>query len=675
MAHQPSQSDRAPNEGLTVRAEAALTHPATLIALATLLVNDLVFKSLWHGSWWTGKLSDLAWVIFASPLLALPLTFLARRNPIAQKTAWVIAYIGLPFLYAAYNTFESLHDVIMGAFSLVRGTPGGSPFDPSDSIVIPIGFAVAMWVWRTVQIDRSETKAKLSLIVAVLACVASVATTAEEPPTGISVLGQDESGNVVAKDFRQNWGDFFISSDGGVTWEPDRENLATDESIDWNLPTAEAPEGTYSLEGPDVALTTNGITKTVHSTLNVNSKTDYRIFALATDSIGAGFGRVTHLPTDIHYDAGSGNLIVAVGLQGVLLRTRDGRWQRIGVGKYNPIDFSVASRAKLLIVGEELGTLVMALIIASVGSALSASTMPQRLDNHRYVRAILAGAVATVLTMMVILLVTSPTLDSLEWFSDVLMLYAFLLVLLSGFVITVLMVVAVRAFGTPSGTIISSVLTLLLLVISVFPLLNSYTEVGTLFDYSSDFRAFGAIVVGFISLIFVFAALIIRRSLGVVLATVLATAGMMLAALFVFLLWISGYIDLLPAKVAATALVWTVALVLYAYVRSKLHDQSQPPIEPPTDDDRQSIYPVRLSKNAKDDRTSPCPTTPSTTPPSTSQTRLPSSPAVTAASDSASPKASSNMVPTSRSLPATPTSSMQPSKRSLRLPAASLRTF
>ena len=61
----------------TARAEAALTHPATLLALATLLVNDLVFKWLWPDTWITGKLSDLAWVIFAPPLLALPLTFLA----------------------------------------------------------------------------------------------------------------------------------------------------------------------------------------------------------------------------------------------------------------------------------------------------------------------------------------------------------------------------------------------------------------------------------------------------------------------------------------------------------------------------------------------------------------------------------------------------------------------
>ena len=41
------------------RAAAALTHPITVGAVAILLINDLVFKSIWPGSWATGKLSDL----------------------------------------------------------------------------------------------------------------------------------------------------------------------------------------------------------------------------------------------------------------------------------------------------------------------------------------------------------------------------------------------------------------------------------------------------------------------------------------------------------------------------------------------------------------------------------------------------------------------------------------
>lgn len=55
MAHQQPHSDRASRGGITVRSEAALTYPATLLALATLLVNDLVFKWLWPGTWINGQ--------------------------------------------------------------------------------------------------------------------------------------------------------------------------------------------------------------------------------------------------------------------------------------------------------------------------------------------------------------------------------------------------------------------------------------------------------------------------------------------------------------------------------------------------------------------------------------------------------------------------------------------
>ncbi len=118
---------------LKTRGEAALTHPATLIALAVLLFNDLVLKSVWQGSWITGKLSDLAWVVFASPLLAFLLMFFAGDKAKAQLAAWDVAYIGLPLLYAAYNTFEPLHDLISRGMSLLSGKAGGSPFDPTDS--------------------------------------------------------------------------------------------------------------------------------------------------------------------------------------------------------------------------------------------------------------------------------------------------------------------------------------------------------------------------------------------------------------------------------------------------------------------------------------------------------------------------------------------------------------
>ena len=57
------------------RCASALMHPVTLGALGVLLVNDLVFKAFWPGAWVPGKLSDLAWMVFAPPVLAFVLSF------------------------------------------------------------------------------------------------------------------------------------------------------------------------------------------------------------------------------------------------------------------------------------------------------------------------------------------------------------------------------------------------------------------------------------------------------------------------------------------------------------------------------------------------------------------------------------------------------------------------
>ena len=111
----------------------ALTHPVTIAALVLLLLNDGLFKSLWPDAWLTGKLSDLAWVVFASPLLAFVLSLLLGRRRFGRRTAVLVSYIGLPALYAAFNTFEPVHDRILWGLSLVSGGNAGSPLDPSDS--------------------------------------------------------------------------------------------------------------------------------------------------------------------------------------------------------------------------------------------------------------------------------------------------------------------------------------------------------------------------------------------------------------------------------------------------------------------------------------------------------------------------------------------------------------
>ena len=130
------------------QAASALTHPVTVVALGLLLANDLLLKSLWPGAWATGKISDLAWVVFASPLLAFLLSRISCRNPTAERASFLAAYIGLPLLYAAFNTFAPLHDWISRGLSQALSGTSGAPLDSTDSLIIPLGLGVAVWTQR-----------------------------------------------------------------------------------------------------------------------------------------------------------------------------------------------------------------------------------------------------------------------------------------------------------------------------------------------------------------------------------------------------------------------------------------------------------------------------------------------------------------------------------------------
>ena len=141
--HETSPVKRAASVGFRQRAASALMHPVTLGALGVLLINDLLFKALWPGAWIPGKLSDLAWMMFAPPVLAFLLSFLARRNAAAQRAAFLAAYVGLPLLYAAFNTFAPVHDVVLRVLGVFGGDGPRSPLDPTDSLVIPFAMTAA----------------------------------------------------------------------------------------------------------------------------------------------------------------------------------------------------------------------------------------------------------------------------------------------------------------------------------------------------------------------------------------------------------------------------------------------------------------------------------------------------------------------------------------------------
>src|SRR5690554_2970964 len=55
-----------------------LTHPVSLAALVVMALNDHILKAQF-GSWWTGKMSDVAGLVFFPALLALAIAAVAPR--------------------------------------------------------------------------------------------------------------------------------------------------------------------------------------------------------------------------------------------------------------------------------------------------------------------------------------------------------------------------------------------------------------------------------------------------------------------------------------------------------------------------------------------------------------------------------------------------------------------
>ena len=221
------------------RAESALTHPATVAALGVLLLNDLLLKSLWPHSWLTGKLSDLTWLVFALPLLAFLLSFAARGNLTARRLAFLAAYVGLPLLYAAFNTFDPVHDLIMRGISLA-GAAAGSPRDATDSLVIPLAWASTLWVCRRRPAAPGAMRLRWAVLVAGVAALASVATSYPEPLYGVQRVGVADDGAIVAN---TEFGT-YLSVDGGLSWSRENRPLS---GVDWGGQSVETPRGRYSL--------------------------------------------------------------------------------------------------------------------------------------------------------------------------------------------------------------------------------------------------------------------------------------------------------------------------------------------------------------------------------------------------------------------------------------------
>ena len=158
-------------DAATAHALRALAHPLAVGALVLLALNDHVLKQAWPG-WVTGKLSDLAGLVVAPLVLALPLGWLRVRRP---------ALLAVLLTGAGFTTVKTTAvgaAVASATWSAVAG-PSYLLRDPSDLLALP-ALLLALRVHRLTAVPsrplRRRATAAAGAVVLPFAVLATAAT-------------------------------------------------------------------------------------------------------------------------------------------------------------------------------------------------------------------------------------------------------------------------------------------------------------------------------------------------------------------------------------------------------------------------------------------------------------------------------------------------------------------
>ncbi|MET7666636.1 hypothetical protein [Micromonospora luteifusca] len=201
-----------------------LCHPVTLLALVVLVVNDHLLKAALPGLL-TGKLSDVAGLVLAPPLVAVLLTLLVPRLPARAAALAGLVAVGAGF--ALVKTSGYAAELASSAWTVLAG-PSLVRADRTDLLTLP-ALGLAWWSWtRSRRRPVRQRAARLVRLLVVLppAVLAVAATSAIYYPyaLGTTMLDGQPAISVGSGYSGQDWptgpadGQWAVSGDAGVTW-------------------------------------------------------------------------------------------------------------------------------------------------------------------------------------------------------------------------------------------------------------------------------------------------------------------------------------------------------------------------------------------------------------------------------------------------------------------------
>jgi hypothetical protein len=351
-----------------------LAHPVTAVAVVVLLVNDHLLKAAWPGPV-TGKLSDVAGMLVAPPLIALALSLTGMRGP----TSAVAGLIMTGTLFTLMKTNGYAAQLAESVWSSLVG-PSRVVVDPTDLLALP-ALAIAWWLARfaarrtagraAAPFDVDWSRRVRVLVVLPLAALALGSSSVFDEPAPDPTMSAWE-GQFLIWDGTSG----RLSADG-LTWR----DIAPDERA--SIDAADLADGVL------VRMQCLGAGPPCYRVDEERSRVwefDGATWRVAWEiSEGrqeflrrpAGFGpRKTYARRSLAVlpVAGGHVVVVADGLAGVIRRGPDGTWERISVAGGQPKPLRRPGRG----IGAEVW-----IAVAAGFSAFAAACVPRRALRRR----------------------------------------------------------------------------------------------------------------------------------------------------------------------------------------------------------------------------------------------------------------------------------------------------
>ncbi|HXF68414.1 MAG TPA: hypothetical protein VNK89_01280 [Thermoflexus sp.] len=326
----------------------AFTHPAIWISVFLLLLNDHVLKFAFP-SFWTGKLSDFAWLFFA-PFLLIPLmSFLLFLLPLPPARLADLGYGAVGVGFAALKLSPTFNAWVASWASAALGRPTAFALDPTDGMAL-LALIPSRWLWDRIArtMEGQDPPRGRAMAMWILAMLASLATPPCPPiPMVTRVLVMNGNIYLGIDPWKVRW---VVSADGGATWrlveDPPPPLRDEPSQLEWPILRClpEQPSVCYRIPGPGrIEKSEDGGRTWRLAWMPPRERESFRRRFLVALPARCSKPEIDEGPYDLAPDVQGQRVrwIVAMGTEGIMFLNPDGSWQLRGVEVSEPLSIRV----------------------------------------------------------------------------------------------------------------------------------------------------------------------------------------------------------------------------------------------------------------------------------------------------------------------------------------------